>query len=117
MTQCAELDWATRHVSRVAGRRAVAEATHRTGLLCWLSHGRLLSEQADDSRLQARLLSLLPSELLGKSTSAVSGVDVQAQVEAFEITFQRMDADGSNAALESANTVSLNFFPQSRRSA
>ena len=46
------------------------------------------------------LLPILPAELLGKSNSAVSGVDVQAQVEAFEITFQRMDVDGSNAVTQ-----------------
>ena len=42
----------------------------------------------------------LLAELLGKSNSVVSGVDVQAQVEAFEITFQRMDVDGSNAVTQ-----------------
>ena len=50
-----------------------------------------------NDQVRQLLLPLLPAELLGKSNSAVSGVDVQAQVEAFEVTFQRMDVDGSNA--------------------
>ena len=50
-----------------------------------------------NDKVREILLPLLPSEILGRSASAISGVDVQAQVEAFEITFQRMDADGSNA--------------------
>ena len=50
-----------------------------------------------NDRVRELLLPILPKDILGNSSSAVSGVDVQAQVEAFEITFQRMDVDGSNA--------------------
>ena len=48
---------------RNARRRALSEAMHRTALLCWLGHGRLLSAQADDPSLQGRLLSLLPGSV------------------------------------------------------
>ena len=48
-----------------------------------------------NDRVRELLLPLLPSDLLKSQNSAVSGIDVQAQVEAFEITFQRMDVDGS----------------------
>ena len=56
-----------------ARRRALAEGIHRVGLLCWLSHGRLLSEQADDAHVQARLLALVPSELRARLTTDVGG--------------------------------------------
>ena len=50
-----------------------------------------------NDRVRELLLPLLPGDLLKSQNSSVSGVDVKAQVEAFEVTFQRMDADGSNA--------------------
>ena len=53
-----------------AKRRGRSEATHRLALLCWLSHGRLLSDQADELTLQSRLLSLLPREVRADSERA-----------------------------------------------
>jgi hypothetical protein len=50
-----------------ARRRRKSEVVHRAGLLCWLSHGRLLSDQADDGMVQARLLSLVPPELAAQA--------------------------------------------------
>ena len=58
-----------------AQRRRRAEAMHRASLLCWLSHGRLLSDQSDDLLVQSRLLSLVPPELSRSSaTSTTSGL-------------------------------------------
>ena len=50
-----------------AQRRQAADASHRVALLCWLGHGRQLSDQADDEEVQGWLLSLLPAPLAALS--------------------------------------------------
>ena len=61
-----------------AKRRSHSEALHRTSLLCWLAHGRLLSDQGTDTELQSRLLSLCPPEF-AESLAAGSGSEAQVQ--------------------------------------
>ncbi len=43
-------------------KRQRADLAHRVGLLGWLAHGRLLSEQADSTELQRSLVALLPAD-------------------------------------------------------
>ena len=59
-----------------------------------LSRAELVRAFRLDERVREFMLPLLPKELLGPSNT-VTGVDLQAQVEAFETCFQRMDADVS----------------------
>lgn len=59
-----------RRQQRLEARRVqqMTEETHRVHLQCWLAHGRMLSEQADESLVQSLLLSSVPQEFLANLT-------------------------------------------------
>ena len=81
-------------------RRQRAEHVHRTSLLCWLSHGRLLSDQADDEILQGTLLSLVPQELL--AAVATDGLEALLRVAVWLRTYLRDEPAAAAAAVAAA---------------
>eukprot|EP00900_Chrysochromulina_parva_P020753 jgi/Chrpa1/3310/Chrysochromulina_OHIO_Genome00019189-RA len=74
-----------------------------------LSRTELIRAFRLNDKVRELLLPLLPADVL-RSKSDVCGINVQAQVEAFEIIFQRMDMDGSDAVtLEEFTTYFANL--------
>ena len=80
-----------------AQRKRRSEALHRANLLCWLSHGRLLSDQADDAMLQSRLLSLAPPELidLGVRGNGVDGASALVRIATWLHAYLKAPTAGS----------------------
>ena len=77
-----------------ADRRQHCEQLHRAGVLCWLAHGRLLSDQADDPMLQSHLLTLLPPSLHASAGRPPTAETVRAIAQNLHA---RMDAQSAGA--------------------
>jgi hypothetical protein len=81
-----------------ADRRQHCEQLHRAGVLCWLAHGRLLSDQADDPMLQSHLLTLLPPSLHASAGGPPTAETVRAIAQSLHARMEAQSAGAGAAA-------------------